>query len=325
MKKIINTVLVIYTLFFSYYNVLSQEVSVKIYPDTSVILIGDQIKINVQATLPDKYHIKLPFINDSIDKKIEIISQTKVDTNVQKEKSLITFTQSYTITSFDTGTYTIPALPFLYTNDKGKTYDTVYSSPFDITVNTVNVDTTLAIKDIKAPLDAPFSLDELMPYFISVLAVIILVFLSIYLYRKYLKAKKENTSMFKPKIPPHVKALEALENLRQKKLWQQDKTKAYYSELSDILRTYFEEEMNFNAMEMTSEEIIEIVSKKTHYDIISKLKQILTTSDLVKFAKHRPLPDENELLFNYVVDIVKLTSVKNNNDNTNEQFQQTNI
>jgi hypothetical protein len=325
MKKIINTVLVIYTLFFSYYNVLSQEVSVKIYPDTSVILIGDQIKVNVQATLPDKYHIKLPFINDSIDKKIEIISQSKVDTNVQKEKSLITITQSYTITSFDTGTYTIPALPFLYTIDKGKTYDTVYSSPFDITVNTVNVDTTLAIKDIKAPLDAPFSLDELMPYFISVLAVIILVFLSIYLYRKYLKAKKENTSMFKPKIPPHVKALEALENLRQKKLWQQDKTKAYYSELSDILRTYFEEEMNFNAMEMTSEEIIEIVSKKTHYDIISKLKQILTTSDLVKFAKHRPLPDENELLFNYVVDIVKLTSVKNNNDNTNEQFQQTNI
>lgn len=131
--------------------------------------------------------------------------------------------------------------------------------------------------------------------------------------------------MFKPKVPPHVKALEALENLHQKKLWQQDKTKAYYSELSDILRTYFEEEMNFNAMEMTSEEIIEIVSKKTHYDIINKLKQILTTSDLVKFAKHRPLPDENELLFNYVVDIVKITSAKNNNDNTNEQFQQTNI
>lgn len=76
--------------------------------------------------------------------------------------------------------------------------------------------------------------------------------------------------------------------------------------------------MNFNAMEMTTDDIIDFISNKLDYDIIEKLKQVLTTSDLVKFAKQKPLPDENELLFNFVVDIVKITSYKKSNNGSNE-------
>lgn len=299
-------------------DVLSQDVTVKVYPDTSTILIGDQIKLNVQATLPNNTYIKLPFINDSIDKKIEIISQTKIDSSFLKEKSFVTISQTYTITSFDTGLYIIPPLPFYFSNDKGKTFDTLYSKPFEIRVNTINIDTTLAIKDIKGPLDAPIVIEELLPYIVGLLFLVLIIFLCIYFYRKYKKAKANNESVFKPKIPPYIKALDALEQLRLKKLWQQDKTKQYYSELSDILRTFFEEEMKFNALEMTSDEIIELLTIKLNNDIISKLKHILSTSDLVKFAKHKPLPDENELLFNFVVDIVKTTSDKNNINGSND-------
>lgn len=311
MKKIVLIIIVICSLFVSYYKVSGQDIVVRVLPDTNTLLIGDQIKINIQATLSNKVIIKLPNISDSIDKKIEIISQSKIDTLAQKDNSTLTINQSYLITSFDTGIYTIPALPFYYSSDKGKSFDTIFSEPFEIRINTLSIDTTLSIKDIKAPLDAPFGIDELLPYFIGALALVIIIFLSIYLYRKYKKAKANNEPVFKSKIPPHIKALEALEKLRQKRLWQQDKTKAYYSELSDILRTYFEEEMNFNAMEMTSEEIIDFLSKKINSVMLSKLKQVLTTSDLVKFAKHNPLPDENELLFNYVIDIVKTTYEKN--------------
>ena len=47
-----------------------------------------------------------------------------------------------------------------------------------------------------------------------------------------------------------------LEKLKQAQLWQNGKIKAYYSDLSDILRLYIENRYNSPALEMTTDEIL---------------------------------------------------------------------
>jgi hypothetical protein len=49
-------------------------------------------------------------------------------------------------------------------------------------------------------------------------------------------------------------------------------------------------------MEMTSGEILNEIRKTADVDsVYENLKQILSVSDLVKFAKYKPYPDENDL------------------------------
>jgi hypothetical protein len=111
--------------------------------------------------------------------------------------------------------------------------------------------------------------------------------------------RRNNKPIFrspKPADPPHVVALRELDKLRSEKLWQNNRTKDYYIRLSDIIRTYIEGRFGVTAMEMTSDEIIEGMRFSGFEDnnLINRLRNLFTLSDLVKFAKAQPLPDENE-------------------------------
>ncbi|MDR0941497.1 MAG: hypothetical protein LBM68_04645, partial [Bacteroidales bacterium] len=92
-------------------------------------------------------------------------------------------------------------------------------------------------------------------------------------------------------IPPHEKALAALEELKAKKLCEHDKYKQFYTELTDILRTYFEEAFGIQTFEKTSDEMLFDIaaSGKVSATIIDELRLILQEADLVKFAKHIPI------------------------------------
>jgi len=97
-------------------------------------------------------------------------------------------------------------------------------------------------------------------------------------------------------LPAHVRALSELDQLKAEKIWQQGREKDFYSRLTDILRTYIYEREGINAMEMTSGEILNEIRKISDVDsVYENLKQILSTSDLVKFAKYKPYPNENDL------------------------------
>ena len=97
-------------------------------------------------------------------------------------------------------------------------------------------------------------------------------------------------------MPAHVRAISELDKLKAEKIWLQGREKEFYSKLTDILRTYIFEREGINAMEMTSGEILNEIRKITEVEsVYENLKQILSTSDLVKFAKYKPYPDENDL------------------------------
>lgn len=280
------------------------QVQVDVALQKDSIVIGDQIDflLSVKGKSTDK--ISWPKFHDTLAAGIDIISLSKIDTIKNSDKT-ITYKQKIKIISFDAGFYRIP--PFVFANG-------IASKPLVLFVNTVNVDNQKPIKDIRPPLDAPISFMEIVPYLLIVV-VFVTIGLLIYLFIKNRKQNKPLFNILKEEvIPPHVIALEALENLRQKKLWQQSKYKEYYTELTDVLREYLERRYAINAQEMVSEEIIaELKQAAISTDFIQSVSSTLLTADLVKFAKEKPMSDVNQQAFDNIYVFVKNTAVYINN------------
>jgi hypothetical protein len=191
-----------------------------------------------------------------------------------------------------------------------------------LNVQTIPVDTALAIKDIKEPLSAPLTLREILPFIIIALIIFGLFVSGFFIIRHFRNRKKAKKPFQKekPKLPAHVIALQDLDKLWNKKLCQSGHVKQHYSELTDIVRTYMENRWDINAMEMVSSEIIEALEPlHLSTEVIKKLEQTLNLADMVKFAKENPLPDENNASYHNIVDFVQMTKeVKETTTNSNQ-------
>lgn len=279
--------------------ILAQGLTATATLDTNSILIGQQTKLTLRVdykTDQGNIQIDFPKIGDTLLKEIEVVSRSKPERFIPDSSDMSTMAQSQTliITSFDSGYYAIPPFKFIVGGDSSKEIET---EPLLFAVNTVEIDTTIAIKDIKPPIEVPFSWKELLPYVYAGLAgaaaLAGLVFLIVYLVKK--RKKKPAPPVVVPVIPPHVITLEQLEKLKEEKLWQNGKYKEYHSALSDIIRQYIEKRFYINAMEQVSDEIMYAFRTVDVSDELrAKLRSILFLSDLVKFAKEVPLPNENE-------------------------------
>jgi len=164
--------------------------------------------------------------------------------------------------------------------------------------------------DIKTIVKVPLTFKEILPYLLLGLLGIAIIILVTSLIIIHIRKKKQPNFFLqtKPKGKPEEIALKALEELRMKSLWQNGKVKQYYSELSTIVRVYIEDRYGINAMEMVSDEILEAVAIEVTTDIFHKLRDLLQISDLVKFAKWSPLPDDHDRCFKEAVDFVRLTT-----------------
>ncbi|TAL69214.1 MAG: hypothetical protein EPN82_07905 [Bacteroidetes bacterium] len=282
----------------------AQNVAVRAWLDTNNVLIGDQLKLILEARSDKKTKIVFPIVPDTIG-KIEVLNRSKIDT--LDSNGLLTYKQQFVITSFDSGWHTLPSMTFSYTT-KGMTDEfTAWTDSLPIKFNTVDVDTSQAIKDIKPPLDEAISWEEYLLYFIIGVVVIGLGFLGYYLWKRY-KKKKENPLDYDPKIPAHIIALEALKQLDSEKLWQKGKVKLYHIRLTEIIRLYIERRFNIPALEMITSDIIESLNKVSIIDeLIFNMRRIFETADLVKFAKFQPLPNENTLVMTIAEDFINRT------------------
>jgi len=276
--------------------------------DTNAMLIGDQIKLSLKIAGEKGKQILFPLFCDTCISGFEILERSHIDTVILEDK--MELSQSFTITSFDEGNYVFPPILF-YDIDSVLLAQTqaVY-----LQVGTVEVDTLLPVKDIKEPLSAPVTWKEILLYgSISLGAVAILV--GIILLIRFFTRKKSPIAIAKekPKIPAHLLALEALQKLWQKKLYATGHVKEHYSELSDIVRTYIENRWDISAMEMVSSEIIiSLENCNLPSAQMNKLEQMLYLADMVKFAKAHPLPDENGLHYQNMVEFVENTKAVNN-------------
>lgn len=267
--------------------------------------MGDQTRLHLTAHIQAKDEVTFPQLADSIG-KIMIVSAAKPDTtfdkdNVQNE----TITRNYTLTSFTPGTYSIP--PFTF-KTKTASYTT---DSLMLQFTPVAVDTTKAIYDIKQPMQVTYTwidwLKDNWPWVAIPLAAVLAIIALVYYLLK--RPKKEVVVVpLAPAVPPHIIAINKLNTLRDKKLWQEGEVKLYHSELSDTLREYLENRYRIHALEQTSDEIL-LATRKLGIpaDGINSLKQILVMADLVKFAKEKPLPQDNEQSMDNALNFIMLT------------------
>ncbi len=270
----------------------AQQVEVIASLDSSNIVVGDQISYKLQLIIPENYRFTWPSFNDTLTAHVEIISRSEIDT-IALGDGLIELKQDFTITAFDTGYYLIPPVNINYSVPGENEEESVVSSePFLLNVFSIPVDLSQPIKPIKKPLGVPITFIELLPWLLLVLVIVGIV---VFMLTRKKKVKPINIFKPKPKQPPYEKAFEALEQLKKDKLWQQGFIKEYYSKLSGIVREYIEERWEVPAIESTTYETLILMDKKLHHaDSLRILRELLDLSDLVKFAKAKPLPSENE-------------------------------
>ena len=91
-------------------------------------------------------------------------------------------------------------------------------------------------------------------------------------------------------------------------------SKAYYTQLTDILREYINERFGFNATEMTSYEILERLEESRDKESLSELRDLLSTADMVKFAKFKPMLNENDRNLVSALEFVNDTKIEVSED-----------
>lgn len=295
----------IFILLFSMVQIaLAQQFTVSSQLDSASIQIGEQARLRLSVAQPTNLQVTVPILSDTITKGIEIVEMVKADT-ISLSDSRIQVNYDYLITSFDSGFYFIPSYTYSAAGD------TLQTAPLGLSVTTVTVNPeTDDVKTIKPIMDAPFYWSELFTWVGYFLLAFLVVSLIIFVLLKYVLKKKvpfiDQTPQ--PVIPPHIVALEKLEEIKVQKIWQCGDIKVFYTQVTDVLRVYLEGRFGINAMELTSDEIMALVKKEPGLnEVRAALKDLLTLADLVKFAKMVPLENENERSLLTAFDVVDKT------------------
>jgi len=273
--------------------------------DSTSILIGDQVSLTLTFKAQRGTDVQWPYQQDTITKKIEVINQSAIDSLAVSDDSLF-LRQKLLITSFDTGYLAIPPFGFEYNMDGNP--QVAKTDPLLLHVRAMEVDTTQPIRAIKGPMGAPLTFMDLLPWLLAALALILIGVLVWYIIWRKRQQKPILPVREKPRDPADVEALKALDSLERKKLWQGGNIKAYYTELSHIIRVYLERRFNIPAVESTSGEILRSLKKVEIDKQASKqLKELMEISDLAKFARLEPIASENEKALKGAYDVVNIT------------------
>ena len=296
-------------LFLAMLSIQAQRVSVSATVQPSEILIGEQALINLQVIAPKEKEILFPVYQDSIVGGLEVLSMGNPDTVITD--NVRTINMKYLVTSFDSTLYYVPSMPV------SDGIDTIESNSFGLKVTAPELsDSTLAylekmnsgqtdsidfqelqLSDIKPIQKAPFVWKDLLSLlWIPAVIILLLAILGAIIYIIVRKNRKGYFFTPPPVLPAHVRAIKSLDKIKSEKIWQQERIKEFYTELTDVLRIYIHERYGVNSLEMTSGEILDIINTKQEEDsVYENLKQVLYIADLVKFAKHQPFNDENDL------------------------------
>lgn len=287
----------------------AQRVSVNATVQPSEILIGEQALINLQVIAPKEKDILFPVYKDSIVGGLEVLSMGNADTTITD--NIRTINMKYLVTSFDSTLYYIPFMPV------SDGIDTIKSNSFGLKVTAPELkDSTLLylekinsgqtdsidfeqlqLHDIKPIQKAPFYWKDLLSLlWIPFIALLLLAIIGAIIYLIIRKNRKGYFFTPPPILPPHVRAIDSLDKIKSEKIWQQERYKEFYTQLTDVLRRYINERFDINSLEMTSAEILNFIKTEANEDVVYEyLKQILSVADLVKFAKYIPLANENDL------------------------------
>jgi len=267
------------------------DASVQARTDATQILVGDQVKLFIEAQHNSKQsRMQWAVLPDTFN-SLEIVEKGKIDTVANGD--VVTYKQRLLVTGWDSGSFVLPAFQFTIIPASGTPY-TLQTDSFILNVSTVPVDTTQPFKGIKEIIPVKSTWKDYLWLIGLGLLFLILVGVVVWYFRKN---KKTAMPVVVPKGPQETlqqRTLRLLDELDKEQLWQGNRVKEYYSRLTDILRGYIEERYHTRAMELTTDELLSKAKMhpemRYHYD---QLANTLYTADLAKFAKAQPLPQEH--------------------------------
>lgn len=298
------------------------NIVVRAQMDSAAIMMGEQTTVRLELSQDKDKFVRLPIIQDTLVTGVEVLKISKPDT-IDLKNNRIQINNEVLVTSFDSGLYYLP--PFKYVIED----DTFETQALSLKVVPVPVDTTHAEFDIKTVDAPPFVLWDFIPaWVLYLLLALVVIAAGIYAYWRWGRKEKNGEALAEEEIvPPYERAIQALQELKDSKLWQQGQEKAYYTTLTEILRIYIDGRFHINAMEMTSTQIIETLRRNEETKAVNQqLREILAMADFVKFAKMRPLPDDNEQVMRYAESFVESTKPEEKApESTEENSEKTNV
>ena len=288
MKRLITLILFVLSLM----PVVAQQVSVEAKIDSVAIMIGEQAHLQLTITARQGAKIVYPQYKRSqyIVPGVEVLEDSKADTSIVD--GYWNVKKTFTLTSFDEHLYAIPSITIKV---DGKSYK---SNPVALKVITCDVDTLNMDKFFppKSVQNNPFLWAEWTPLIWMTLIVLLLIALAVWVVVR-LKQNKPIIARIRivKKVPPHKKALDEMNRLKGESHIADFDQKVYYTQLTDTLRQYIRERFGFNAMEMTSSEILDNLRSAGDDKMLAELSDLFMTADLVKFAKYSALLNEKDI------------------------------
>lgn len=287
--------------------------------DTAEIYIGDLINYSITIKKDKNLRIEQP------GQGLNLGSFEIKDYNFsepQEEDGIVILRYDYYISVFDTGKFTIPAYPVAYFPDSTNNYKIIEAASIDISVKSIlSGEEAPELKDIKPPIEIPVN----WSYILTMLGILLAIIAAIYFGYKAWKKKQEKGYIFTPPPKPrpaHELALEALKDLYATDLVEKQEHKKFFSQLSEIIRTYLENRYFISALEETTFEIMIDLKKHLNEENELLIKRILELSDLVKFAKLKPLEGQITSVKEESVLFVEQTKIIFNEGNGTKKDEQ---
>ncbi len=260
------------------------------------ILIADQLEYGFQLdSLAEGTPIALPDFANASNDTLTLVRSWQLDTTAtlrvrqpggKGRAQLYNIRGSIVLAPFEEGTYHLPPIPVL------RGTDTLVFEGLDMEVKTMPVDTaTFQIHDIKGQLRYPVTFKETLPWIGGVLLLAALVAVLVW----WLRRRSAAAVGAQKKDPAYIVALRELDKWRGDKFWAPDKQKAYYSGITDALKTYIEDRFGVDAPEMTTAELFDALKQAEDLpaDLREELRGVFECADFVKFAKHTASDEDN--------------------------------
>ncbi|MBO7529930.1 MAG: hypothetical protein J6T37_08655 [Bacteroidales bacterium] len=271
------------------------------------IVVGQPFDYQLSLTIPKDYFVEWKQFDDTLSKSIDVISADDVKTTPINNSDNVIMTQNLKLTSFDTGYVYVPEIAISYsTSLQDSVRHTLYTDEKELYVKTVAVDTTQDFRPIKGVIRQGITAKEVFPWAAIIIIAAGVVYLIIFLKKRSKKTEKVVEVKKKPAIPAIVTARAKLAEMKDNELWNNPRTKDYYTDLTDIAREYLEGQFEIDAVEMTTDEIMKAVNELNLSNLTkSKLQDTLVTADFVKFAKANPTAEQNKQSFSDINNFVE--------------------
>ena len=270
--------------------------------DSTRIMVGSQCELTVEVNARQGARIQWPEVKDKkLSGSLEVVSQKNESEDNEGQSTL---RRVYTITAWDEGKFSVPSLTI---GVDGKKYHTS-ALPLEVTtvpLDTLHPDTPMPPYDIQ---QQPFDQKEWTSLYLWSILAILLMLLAWYLFSRLRSGKPIiSRKQLVRQDPPHQKALRRINEIKSARLDGNDGQKEYYTLLTEALRKYMSERFGFNAMEMTSQEIVQRLKADQDQKKIDELRDLFATADLVKFAHYAADHHLSELYLTNVVQFIEDT------------------